>query len=151
MLYRRYEREDFPALYAIEEGCFQPPLRFSRAYMRGIIQGDSSATWIAEQNGCMAGFAIIEWLQHEGATVAYLQTIEVAAERRRRGIAGALLRHAEASARAAGAHAVWLHVDAENRAAIRLYERHGYIAQGREEHYYARSRAALVYRKALAA
>jgi ribosomal protein S18 acetylase RimI-like enzyme len=149
VLYRRYKPEDFAAIYAIEEACFQPPLRFSRAYMRQIIRGDSSATWIAEQDGQMAGFAIVEWLQDDGATVAYVQTIEVAADERRRGIAVALLLHAEASARAAGAHAVWLHVDAENSAAIRLYESRGYAKQGREEHYYARHRAAFIYAKVL--
>ena len=63
---------------------------------------------------------------------------------------GAVALASENSARAAGAHAIWLHVDAENSAAIRLYERHGYIAQGREEHYYARNRAALIYSKQLA-
>ena len=41
---------------------------------------------------------------------------------RGRGIGGELLGRAEDSARAAGAHSIWLHVDAENSAAIRLYE-----------------------------
>ena len=149
MLYRRYKPEDFAALYAIEEACFQPPLRFSRRYMRQLVNNPAAATWIAEQDGRMAGFAIVEWMQDEDATVAYIQTIEVAAERRRQGIAGELLRNVEASARAAGAHTIWLHVDAENSAAILLYERRGYAGQGRAERYYARNRAALVYSKKL--
>ena len=147
MLYRRYNHEDFAALYAIEEACFQPPLRFGRRYMRQLVLKPESATWIAEQDGRMAGFAIVEWVQDEGATVAYIQTIEVAADERRRGVGGELLRRVEASARAAGARTIWLHVDAENSAAIRLYERRGYARQGRAEHYYARNRAAVVYSK----
>ncbi len=82
--------------------------------------------------------------------MAYIQTIEVAADERRQGIARELLRCVEASARAAGAHAIWLHVDAENSAAICLYECHGYAVQGKSEHYYARNRSALVYSKQLA-
>ncbi len=149
MLYRRYNQKDFAALYAIEEACFQPPLRFGRRYMLQLVNGQDAATWIAEQDGRMAGFAIVEWVKDEDATVAYIQTIEVAADERRRGVGGELLRYAEASARAAGANVIWLHVDAENSAAILLYERHGYAGQGRAEHYYARNRAAVVYSKQL--
>jgi ribosomal protein S18 acetylase RimI-like enzyme len=149
MLYRLYQPGDFPALYAIEEACFQPPFRFGRRYMRQIVDNPDSATWIAEQDGRMAGFAIVEWVQDEDATVAYIQTIEVAAEQRSQGVGGELLRNVEASARAAGAHSIWLHVDVENSAAIRLYERSGYASQGRAEHYYARNRAAVVYSKSL--
>jgi len=148
MLYRLYTPEDFAALYAIEEACFQPPFRFGRRYMRQIVENPDSATWIAEQDGRMAGFAIVDWSQDSGAAGAYIQTIEVTGDERRRGIGAELLRRVEGSARAAGSNAIWLHVDAENSAAIRLYERHDYIAQGREDHYYTRSRPALIYRKA---
>ena len=93
----------------------------------------------------MAGFSIVEWA--EGT--AYLQTLEVMPERRVGGVGGELLRLAEGSARNAGAELMWLHVDAENDGAIRLYERNGYSLKGREEDYYARSRAALVYARSL--
>jgi ribosomal-protein-alanine N-acetyltransferase len=53
----------------------------------------------------------------------------------------------EGSTRGAGAEAIWLHVDASNEAAIRLYESAGYRRQGREEDYYAPGRAALIYKK----
>jgi len=43
-----------------------------------------------------------------------------------------LLRLIEGSARAAGAQLIWLHVDAENASAIRLYEAHGYLCERRE-------------------
>ncbi len=149
MLYRPYKPEDFTQLYAIEAACFQPPFRFSRQYMRQIVANPDSATWIAEQGDRMAGFAIVEWVQEEGAAVAYIQTIEVAAGERRQGVGGELLRRVEASARAAGARTIWLHVDVENSAAIRIYERSGYSSKGREEYYYTQSRAAFIYAKAL--
>ena len=147
MLNRLYQPGDFAALYAVEEACFQPPLRFGRRFMRQLVDNPDAATWIAEQDGRMAGFAIVEWMLDKDATVAYIQTIEVAADERRQGVGGELLRRVEDSARAAGAGAIWLHVDAENAGAIRLYENHGYARLGREEHYYARSRPALILSK----
>jgi ribosomal protein S18 acetylase RimI-like enzyme len=149
MLYRLYQPGDFAQLYVIEELCFQPPLRFSRTYMRQLIQGHRTATWVAEENGQLAGFAIVEFLRESGTPIAYIQTIEVDPNKRERGIASELLRRIENSAHEANARTIWLHVDAENSAAIRLYERHGYKSEGREEHYYTRNRAALIYAKAI--
>ena len=147
--YRLYRPQDFPALYAIEESCFERPLRFGRAYMRQLVTRDNAATWIAEADGHMAGFAIVEWADEAGETTAYIQTIEVAAEDRGHGVGGELLRRAEGSARAVGTRLIWLHVDAENAAAVRLYKAHGYTGEGREENYYPRGRPALIYAKAL--
>jgi ribosomal protein S18 acetylase RimI-like enzyme len=151
--YRVYTSADFPALYAVEELCFEPPFRFSRSYMRELIESANSATWIAE-NGAepkveLIGFSIVEWPAGQRESVAYIQTLEVHPAFRGRGIGGELLVRAEESGRSAGAHIIGLHVDIENAAAIRLYESRGYARQGREEHYYARHRAAFVYTKPL--
>ena len=97
----------------------------------------------------MAGFAIVEWERETDGTIAYIQTLEVAPEKRGVGVGAELLRRVGGSAQKAGAVEIWLHVDAENAAAIRLYERHGYQFNGREENYYAQGRAALVYSKLL--
>lgn len=149
MHYRLYQPADFESLYAIEEACFQPPLRFSRGYMRRLVTSANAATWIAEVNGCLAGFAIVEWSADECSTAAYIQTLEVAQEQRGQGIGTELLRRMESSAQQVGASLIWLHVDAENAGAIRLYEAHGYRLEGREENYYAQRRDALMYAKRL--
>jgi [ribosomal protein S18]-alanine N-acetyltransferase len=149
MLYRLYEPTDFAQLYAVEEICFQPPYRFSRAYMRQIVTSAAAATWMAEESGAIAGFAIVEWSLESNQTTAYIQTIEVLPQFRRMGVANELMRRLEDSAIRAGASLIWLHVDAENSAAQRLYERHAYACQGREENYYPRGRAALIYLKPL--
>ncbi len=151
MNYRIYKPTDFAQLYAVEELCFDPPFRFSRALMRRLIANSNSATWIAEENPELAGFAIVDWVTVPKGTIAYIQTIEVHPGSRRRGIAAELLNHAENPARAAGAAAIWLHVDVENYAAIRLYETRGYFRKRREEHFYARHRPAFVYAKPLSA
>ena len=96
MNYRLYQPADFAALYAVEELCFEPPFRFSRALMRKLIANPNSATWIAEEdrreNAELAGFAIVDWATVPKGTVAYIQTIEVHPASRRQGIASELLR-----------------------------------------------------------
>ena len=148
MLYRRYTPQDFDQLYALEEACFQPPLRFGRGYMHQLVSSSDSATWIAEDGG-MAGFGLVEWADESGQIVGYIQTLEVAPDRRGQGVGGELLRLMEDSARAADAQGIWLHVDAENASAIRLYEAQGYRCAGQKANYYARSRDALIYAKGL--
>jgi ribosomal protein S18 acetylase RimI-like enzyme len=147
VIYRLYKPDDFAALYAIEEVCFKPSHRFSRGYMRQLIRQDNAATWIADDDGRMCGFGLVEWEREEPGVVGYVQTLEVVPEARGRGVGGELLRRLEGSACAAGAEAIWLHVDAENAGAIRVYEKHGFGLGGREEGYYGRGRAALIYAK----
>lgn len=150
MVYRLYRPDDFPALYAIEEICFQAPFRFSRSSMRTVVSSADSATWIAEEDGRMTGFANVYWTHEPAGTIAYIQTIEVAPTQRNRGVARELLRRLENAAREAGASTIWLHVAEENAAAIRLYESRGYLRQGSEENFYAQDIDALIYAKALA-
>jgi ribosomal-protein-alanine N-acetyltransferase len=149
MTYRLYQRDDFDDIYAIEEVCFQPPQRFSRRYMRQLIASPDAATWVAEQDARMAGFAIVEWAQQVTGVLAYIATIEVLPQYRGRRIGAELLRRIEGSANAERAIQVWLHVDIENTAAIQLYERAGYCNNGRADHYYARNRPAAIYMKNL--
>jgi ribosomal-protein-alanine N-acetyltransferase len=149
MHYRLFESKDFDELYAIEEVCFQAPRRFTRGYMRELIACSEAATWIAEDNSHMAGFAIVEWALQTAGMIAYIATIEVLPEQRGRGVGAELLRRIEGSANAACAIEIWLHVDAENADAIRLYRRSGYQRSGRAEHYYARHRPADIYVKVL--
>jgi ribosomal protein S18 acetylase RimI-like enzyme len=147
--YRLYTAEDFASLYAIEEVCFQPPFRFGRGYMRRLVNHSDAATWIAEEDGRMTGFGIVEWTQERGGLIAYIQTLEVAPERRRWGVGGELLLRMEESAREAGARVIGLHVDEGNGDAIRLYEARGYVCEGRSEDYYAKGRPGLMFAKVL--
>lgn len=179
MLYRPYKPADFSALYALEELCFEPPIRYSRFYLRRLIASPDAATWIAEEDATMGGFVVIEWYEDaeapsfpaslaprqelaaglellgdqsgRGGRIAYVQTIEVAPAFRRRGVASELLRHAEISAQAAGAALIWLHVESTNDSAIRLYRSHRFAFQGTVDNYYARGRNADIYSKPLPA
>jgi ribosomal-protein-alanine N-acetyltransferase len=145
--YRLYSADDFDALYAIEEVCFQPPHRFTRTYMRQLIRQENSATWIALDGEVMRGFGLAEWTREPLGIVAYVQTLEVMPDARGQGVGGELLRRLEGSAGAGQAVGIWLHVNAANEAAIRVYEKSGYRLSGREEDYYGRGKPALVYAK----
>ena len=147
MNYRLYREDDFTQLYEIELACFVPPFRFSRQVMRRLVADPRSATWIAEEQEQLAGFAIVFWAQPPEQPLAYIQTLEVAPTQRNRGIARELLHRVEESAKSADAHVIWLHVAEANAPAIRLYETHGYTLQGREANYYGRGIPALLYAK----
>jgi len=149
VIYRPYRREDFAALYAIEEACFDPPFLFGRGYMRRLVNRSNAASWIAEEDGSLVGFAIAELTRRAEQNEAYVQTIEVLFEQRCRGVGGELLNRLEASAHSVTAVSIWLHVDAANSGAIRLYEAHGYLCEGRQENFYTQGNAALIYRKKL--
>lgn len=149
MNYRLFLPEDFDDLYAVEEVCFAPPQRFTRRYMRELIESTNAATWVAVEDGELAGFSIVEWSSHTGGVTAYIQTIEIAPQYRNRGAGAELMRRLEGSAHAEGAVEIWLHVDEANATAIRLYQAHGYERVGRKENYYARGRAAEIYVKRL--
>jgi [ribosomal protein S18]-alanine N-acetyltransferase len=145
--YRLYKPQDFEAVYGIEEVCFQPPMTFGRRYMRWLVQAQNAATWVAEDDGALTGFAIVEWTQAIHEISAYIQTIEVLPEMRGQGVGRELLKHMERSALEAGASSIWLHVDVGNFGAICLYERNGFVCAGDEENYYAPGRGAYIYRK----
>lgn len=151
MRYRLNRPEDSEALYAIETICFQPPQRFSRAYLEQVTRARHGATWVAEgKDGRLAGFAVVEWKRlRTGGVAGYVVTIEVLPEERRQGVGGELLRKVEGAAEAAGAEAIWLHVDERNVEAQRLYRRHGYMEAGTASDFYGPGQGAQLLVKAL--
>ena len=104
MNYRLFQPDDFHDLYAIEEVCFQPPQRFTRRYMRQLLDSSEAATWVTEHSQTMTGFAIVEWSPQVTGIVAYIATIEVLPEYRGKGIGAELLRRLEGSANAERCH-----------------------------------------------
>jgi len=71
----------------------------------------------------------------ENAHVVQVQGLSVHPDSRRRGVAASLLDAAQETLRERGIRKLTLHVLSTNQAAIRLYQRHGFVREGtlREE------------------
>ncbi len=87
------------------------------------VDGPAVVGYLAMQ---VAGYGVAEFLMC------------VDAGWRGRGVGGALVDTAVAAARDMGAHKVSLQVWPHNRAALRLYERHGFTQEGRLRRHYRR-------------
>ncbi|GGO31585.1 GNAT family N-acetyltransferase [Micromonospora parathelypteridis] len=88
---------------------------------------------VAEQDGAIVGYVSVEPKLPftEAAHVYALWSLVVSAQARRLGIASALLAAAEQVALERGATKLSLRVLGSNLPAQRLYERHGYVLEGR--------------------
>ena len=96
---------------------------------------DAFARWaqwdvgfVAEDGGAIVGFAAIEFEQWHSRLV--LWHLYVVPERRREGIAGALLERVEAYGKKLGAKRVWLETSNINVPGIEAYSRLGYSLCG---------------------
>ena len=146
---RLYLPADLPALYAIEEVCFAPPLRFSRSLMRSLAEDPDCRTWLGMLNGVRAGFAMVGLTGDKNPNAAYIYTLEVLPVFRRRGVARELLRHLEESASAAKRPAMELHVSQRNVDALALYELSGYKRIGALRDFYGKGQDGFRYWKPL--
>jgi len=129
------------ALYAIEEACFEPAVRFSRSLMRSLAQDSDCRVWLGIVDDVRVGFAILGLWSEDDPSAAYIWTIEVLPGFRRMGV--------EESAREAECSAIVLHVSERNAEGLALYESAGYVKTGVEVEYYGRREDAFRYRKAL--
>ena len=101
---------------------------------------------IAEQRETFVGFCIAH-IEPENA--GYVVTLDVDPAHWRNGIASLLMQRAEEECRVAGCVSMALHVFTGNAAAIRFYERSGYVNTGTVENFYGTGVHALVYFKPL--
>jgi ribosomal-protein-alanine N-acetyltransferase len=124
--------EDMPALAAVHASAFDAP--WSADEIGRFAEDRGGVAILAEgEDGEVAGFILCRSIAGE----AEVLTLAVRPQRRRRGVAFALL---EAAVAAASAHtdAMLLEVAADNEAAIRLYEQAGFVSVGRRAGYYGR-------------
>lgn len=90
--------------------------------------GDGVRYVIAVKDGAPAGYAA--WVCAPRPDEVQLSKLYVMREVRRQGIGRRLLAHVVAAAEEAAARAVWLTVNKHNDAAIRAYERLGFVREG---------------------
>lgn len=131
---RRAVAGDLDALAALEEASFDGD-RLSRAQYRRHLDSDSALVLAASAKAHgLLGSAVLFF--RKGSAVARLYSLATRREARGRGVGGALLDAVAGQAHRRGCHALRLEVRADNAAAIRLYEKHGYRRTGRLAAYY---------------
>ena len=143
---RGYRKSDLDALVRLDDICFAPQFRFTRATMRRFAEDVRARVVIAEQREEFVGFCIAH-IEPENA--GYVVTLDVDPAHWRNGIASLLMQRAEEECRVAGCVSMALHVFTGNTAAIRFYERSGYVNAGAVENFYGAGVHALVYFKPL--
>lgn len=134
---RPAESGDYARAYAIERECldtFWSEEQIKNAAKNGNIY------LVAEYGGAAAG--IISAVYCCG--VCEIMNLAVAPEFRRKGAAGKLLRELEKTVISLGGEKTVLEAAEDNTAALRLYERCGYLPVGRRKGFYKGTDAILM-------
>ncbi len=131
MLIRDATANDIPAITALEQACFSDP------WPENLIRRRLNKLLVAEADDhAFLGYAALDSVLDQGS----LDSIAVVPDRRRQGAADALLAETFRRGRAEGLAFITLEVRASNRAAIALYDKHGFAPAGRRTNYYERPR-----------
>ncbi len=122
---------DVEAVLAIQAAC--PEIAQWGVWDYESVARGETASWVAEDERGIAGFLVARQLVGETEILNFA----VRADSRRRGTGTALLAQAIEWSKSFGAERVILEVRASNVAAIRFYERHGFVVTGKRPRYYA--------------
>lgn len=128
---RRASSADLPAFDALERASFPDP--WTPAQLQEALHWSGAVVLVAEDaGGKITGYILGRVIVDE----AEVLTLATAPASRRQGIGGTLLRAFLDEVRERGAHAAWLEVRVSNVAARAMYERAGFVAEGRRKGYY---------------
>jgi len=103
--------------------CFPEGIAFSRKELAFYLTRRRGIARIAEQSGCMAGFALAQIERH---SIGHMITLDVSPEFRRIGIGRMLLQSVHDEFAKSGIAISILEVAVENKEAQSLYEKLGY-------------------------
>lgn len=146
VILRDFQPGDLAILHQIDAACFPPAVSYSLEELRAFISHRNSRTWVAEENGVVAGFLIA---QKTPVRALHIITIDVRAGLRRRGVGARLMEAAEDWGRRQRLRVVSLETAEDNLPAQAFYQKRDYRKLGRVEGYYADGSAAWVMGKSL--
>ncbi|MGH9597316.1 MAG: GNAT family N-acetyltransferase [Edaphobacter sp.] len=150
IILRDYRTDDLDAMFRLDEACFAEEFRFSRESMQEFAEQSNAIVRVAESGGKIIGFVIVHIEQVASERRAYVVTLDVAQEWRRKGLAGRLIGEVETWVLNTGVSWMQLHAFTGNTGAIRFYERMGYERiRTRRGFYGGRGLDAFVYGKEL--
>ena len=127
---RRITPADVPAVLALQARSTEASQWSAEGYIRAAA-GEYPA-WVAGGGEGIHGFLVMRTAADESEIL----NLAVEPERRRQGIASALLAAAIEACRAAGAKSVYLEVRESNAVAIAFYRSSGFEPTGRRARYY---------------
>ena len=142
-------REDLETLFALDQACFREGIAYSRAELRYFLFHPHSISILAEEDGGIAGFAIVELLPETKRRIGHIVTIDVDSGQRRQGVGRMLMDALLDSCREAGAALVRLEVAVDNDGAIEFYGTLGFQETGRIPGFYLGKLDALTMEKEL--
>ena len=132
---RRLEMRDLNAIERIERASYPTP--WSRSMFAGELAKPSSLSLGAvDEEGTLVGYLILS----RYVDAWHVMNVAVAPERRREGIASALLRQLLEETRGDARRGYTLEVRVSNVGAISLYERFGFRPKGVRRGYYTDNR-----------
>jgi ribosomal-protein-alanine N-acetyltransferase len=138
---------DFPTLLQIDQDSFPPGIAYDYMELSYFMEREGAHTLVAEQNGVIVGFLLVNVLKRRRA--ATLVTIDIPEKHRRQGIATDLLATSEEILRKQAIVRYDLQVDVENAGAIKFYEKHGFAVVRRLPEYYSNGNDAFLMTKGL--
>lgn len=130
---RKARRGDLSGMVALENRSFKFDL-FTRAQYRYLIAKANSTAFVLLEGKTIAGSAIILW--RKNSSLAHLYTIAVDPGFQGRGFGGLLLNRCIKEAKSRQCDRFALEVRADNKTAISLYKKTGYVITDRVQAYY---------------
>ena len=133
-LFRLTDESAVDEIVALETASFTNPWS-KDALLWEMRNSDVTRVYVArDDDGTLVAFCACWFIFDE----LHINTMAVAADRRRQGIASALLEHVLEEGRANGVRKATLEVRASNEAALRLYESLGFRIVARRPRYYTK-------------
>jgi len=135
-------------LYHIETECFESEA-FTKQQIAHLLTDYNSISLVAKMDSSAVGFIIGTVYMERKSSAGHILTIDVSPAYRRKGVAERLLKEIETIFRERGVKASHLEVREDNVAALKLYQKLGYVIVGRLRNYY-RNAHGIYLRKVLA-
>lgn len=133
MRVRAFEPKDFGAAFRLDQSCYPPGIAYSRYALHEFLSKPGAAAWVAEEEGTLVGFIVVRQV---GADRGHVITLDVRADRRRRGIGRTLLETAEGWLAARHVRRVALETAVDNKPAVAFWQGSGYGVRGILRRYY---------------
>ncbi len=142
----RAEEKDLNTLYEIERECF-PENAFPKPFLKFLIIQNNSVFLKAKIHGQIIGFIV--GIIQAPYSIGRIYSLDIKKEFRAKGAAQRLLKALEKEFKLRGVTFSILEVDAENTAALNLYQKFGYKPKRLLKNYYGKNRNGIKMTKKL--